>query len=677
MANLIPRTIYMYWNTGWQNAPAICKQCRMSWQKRNPTWRVVSVDNTNLLQHVPDMPKRFPNVCTAQGKPRISIQSFSDVLRLSLLARHGGVWVDATVFCVKPLDTWLSKHEAKFFAFSKPTPEKLLSSWFLASTTDAILLKGWFARVERYWKKHSRPHTYFWVHLEFNVLCQQDANARKLWSAVPKISADGPHAIQHKGGIYTSPIPPFLRNHIAQHKSPVYKLNWKLQGRAAKPNMAIGLLYAGLRGTETDVNKINNTKAINPTPKIALITPRAIRARQRVARANLKVAKAIPKTMRARQRTRMANRIANRIKSRAPPKAIPKTMRARQRTRMANRIANRIKSRAPPKAIKPTPKVAKAPPKIAKVPPKAINPTPKVAKAPPKAAKAPPKAVNPTPKVSKTNVSQPQVSPRWAVFAVANAGYFPYAMTAVRLLSTQIQLHHPNHACFIVSAQKPNAKQQRAAKAWNITFLQRNFTSKYAQLVNNTKQWPSECAWYFEMPQYFATLGFTHSVCLDGDVACVKPVHFTWENDPTFIMAAKRKPENNKINSGIVWFHNEKMRTLNLSQKVSQLIEARKGQQKKLPGDQDILNMLVEKGTLKLSHCLDDRYNYIVQACVALFDRRNRCAKHKPDAICIYHLIAKPWSVPITAPCYRHPKSKNAKVAHQRYNTVLNAYKQF
>ena len=35
-----------------------------------------------------------------------------------------------------PLDEWLSpKTEGRFFAFSKPRPDRMLSSWFLAAAT--------------------------------------------------------------------------------------------------------------------------------------------------------------------------------------------------------------------------------------------------------------------------------------------------------------------------------------------------------------------------------------------------------------------------------------------------------------------------------------------------------------------------------------------------------------
>ena len=37
----------------------------------------------------------------------LTAASLSDILRISLLHEFGGVWVDATVYCNRPIDEWL------------------------------------------------------------------------------------------------------------------------------------------------------------------------------------------------------------------------------------------------------------------------------------------------------------------------------------------------------------------------------------------------------------------------------------------------------------------------------------------------------------------------------------------------------------------------------------------
>jgi len=69
----------------------------------------------------------------------------SDLVRLSILATSGGVWADADVFCVLPLDWWLAAYTraAGMFAFRLKGRDRSLASWFLASTAGHELLVEW------------------------------------------------------------------------------------------------------------------------------------------------------------------------------------------------------------------------------------------------------------------------------------------------------------------------------------------------------------------------------------------------------------------------------------------------------------------------------------------------------------------------------------------------------
>src|ERR1700691_1037199 len=93
----IPKTIWFLWFQGLDQAPAVVRKCHESWVARNPGWRVVMLDDTTL--------GAFASVDYAAGNiSRLSRQHKSDLLRLDLISHHGGVWVDATCFCVQPLD---------------------------------------------------------------------------------------------------------------------------------------------------------------------------------------------------------------------------------------------------------------------------------------------------------------------------------------------------------------------------------------------------------------------------------------------------------------------------------------------------------------------------------------------------------------------------------------------
>ena len=67
----------------------------------------------------------------------ITYAAKSDFVRICILKKYGGLWVDATTYCTIPLDDWLEKYiQSGFFSFNLETrpkgqPDRLLSSYFL------------------------------------------------------------------------------------------------------------------------------------------------------------------------------------------------------------------------------------------------------------------------------------------------------------------------------------------------------------------------------------------------------------------------------------------------------------------------------------------------------------------------------------------------------------------
>ena len=96
------KTIFLLWLQGWENAPYLQKEVAKSWEIQNPTWKVEYVTLSNLKQYVTDIDYIYDK--TKQFIP----QTISDIIRISLLYNHGGVWADATMLCMQPLDGWVN-----------------------------------------------------------------------------------------------------------------------------------------------------------------------------------------------------------------------------------------------------------------------------------------------------------------------------------------------------------------------------------------------------------------------------------------------------------------------------------------------------------------------------------------------------------------------------------------
>lgn len=185
----LPKTIYAFWHDGIDNAPEICQLCIESWRRLNPSWSVVVLDR--------DSSQEFLDI--RRYSQSISVSHFSDLLRAKILRRNGGVWVDATVLCLKPLDDWLPVifNQTNFFGFYRPHWSRVISSWFLASTAQSPLISGWDDLSDRYWcQLRTAGPPYFWFHYLFEWMVASGARNWRAWGAVPKISAIPLHIVQ-------------------------------------------------------------------------------------------------------------------------------------------------------------------------------------------------------------------------------------------------------------------------------------------------------------------------------------------------------------------------------------------------------------------------------------------------------------------------------------------------
>ncbi|MGN0804709.1 MAG: capsular polysaccharide synthesis protein [Candidatus Coproplasma sp.] len=90
--------IWICWWQGLENAPEIVKACVNSIRKNAGNHPVVIITEENYKEYV-----HIPEWVEEKKKQGIiSRTHMSDILRLSLLAEHGGLWLDATLFCIKP-----------------------------------------------------------------------------------------------------------------------------------------------------------------------------------------------------------------------------------------------------------------------------------------------------------------------------------------------------------------------------------------------------------------------------------------------------------------------------------------------------------------------------------------------------------------------------------------------
>lgn len=101
--------IWVCWLDGVEKAPLLVQKCVNSIQNHAGKHPVVVITRNNFQDYV-DIPE---NILKKVHEKKIGSAHFSDILRVSLLAEHGGLWLDATIYCNKELpDSYFNE---KFF----------------------------------------------------------------------------------------------------------------------------------------------------------------------------------------------------------------------------------------------------------------------------------------------------------------------------------------------------------------------------------------------------------------------------------------------------------------------------------------------------------------------------------------------------------------------------------
>ena len=238
--------------------PEVVRNWFQSWKKLNKDWDLTFLHADNLKVYFDE--KKILNG-TLSNYPK---QMASDVIRINLLKEYGGVWVDATCYCNRPLNDWIFDYTPSgFFCFSNPGPDRMISSWFMAANPNNKLVEIYAAKVNNFWRRNKnlklnsrvesqihkmglgitfvkvpelwftfpfrkwlKVYPYFWFHYMFRVLFLTNTGFRKQWRSSPKIKADGAHSLQKYG--LNKPISPQLKEEILDRRVPVYKLDWRI-----------------------------------------------------------------------------------------------------------------------------------------------------------------------------------------------------------------------------------------------------------------------------------------------------------------------------------------------------------------------------------------------------------------------------------------------------------------
>jgi hypothetical protein len=127
---------------------------------------------------------------------KIGPQPKSDIIRLSLLKNHGGVWADATMLCMQPLDSWVDEavNASGMWMYhgsgAEMDRQNAPASWFIIAKKDSLIINKWKEACDEYWKDRMTFDNYFWLDALFRKLYESDLEFKHKWDLAPFLYCD-------------------------------------------------------------------------------------------------------------------------------------------------------------------------------------------------------------------------------------------------------------------------------------------------------------------------------------------------------------------------------------------------------------------------------------------------------------------------------------------------------
>lgn len=215
--------IWVCWWTGFETAPKLIRQCVRSTQKNSGSHPVILLTKDNVSDYI-DIPGYITDK-VERGK--MGLAHLADYIRVAVLYRYGGLWLDATIFCSDAIPE--SFFELPFFTCKSEYRESAFLSHYEWVT---FCLGGWKGNVfyefmkdafERYWSQNDYAIDYLFFD-DLIYLAKKHVEAIKdLMEAVP---LNTPHRDDLQDA-FNACLPADAYQSVICDDTPIYKLSWR------------------------------------------------------------------------------------------------------------------------------------------------------------------------------------------------------------------------------------------------------------------------------------------------------------------------------------------------------------------------------------------------------------------------------------------------------------------
>lgn len=147
--NQIPKIIWLYWHQG--DMPIICQQCVKRIRRLNPEFEVNVLNSESVSSFLPELSQ------IAIRHEDLPLAVYSDLIRLMLLEKFGGFWMDISTilnYQLVNLCELAAAKQAELLLFTKPANGYIKSAitsleypvtenWFLGAIKNSKFISDW------------------------------------------------------------------------------------------------------------------------------------------------------------------------------------------------------------------------------------------------------------------------------------------------------------------------------------------------------------------------------------------------------------------------------------------------------------------------------------------------------------------------------------------------------
>lgn len=199
------KRIWIMWWQGLDYAPALVKKCTAILKEKSLGYEVVFLDKNNYADYV-DIPQYITEKFNG-GK--ISVANYSDVIRMALLYKYGGFWIDSTVLL---RDGWDKNYlDMPFFSIKNHLTciDGAVSKFRFATFFMYSKKRNTYFGLIRdflfdYWKHQNSTIDYMLIDYVMLIICNHNKEFQYMLEQVPYTNENVHTLRNHMGEEYTT-----------------------------------------------------------------------------------------------------------------------------------------------------------------------------------------------------------------------------------------------------------------------------------------------------------------------------------------------------------------------------------------------------------------------------------------------------------------------------------------